>query len=54
VIKPAESAATSKVNGGAATIERVADILDREIKNVIKEWLMRVEKESDFNAYQAK
>jgi hypothetical protein len=35
------------VNGGAATIESVADILDRELKHVISEWLMRVEKEAD-------
>ena len=47
MIKPAESAESPRVNGSAATIESVADILDRELKHVISEWLMRVEKESD-------
>jgi hypothetical protein len=47
MMKPIESAARPRVNGGAVTIESVADILDRELKRVISEWLMRVEKESD-------
>ena len=47
MIKPVESAERPRVNGGAATIESVADILDRELKHVISEWLMRVEKEAD-------
>lgn len=34
-------------NGGTATIASVADILEKESTNVIKEWLERVEKESD-------
>jgi hypothetical protein len=47
MIKPVESAAGSKGSGGVVTIESVADILDRELKHVISEWLMRVQKESD-------
>jgi len=47
MLKPVESAARPKVNGGGVTTESVADILDRELKHVITEWLMRVEKESD-------
>jgi hypothetical protein len=47
MIKPVESSVESKGNRGVVTIESVADILDRELKHVISEWLMRVEKESD-------
>jgi hypothetical protein len=32
---------------GATTIESVADILERELQHVIKDWLARVEKEPD-------
>ena len=32
---------------GATTIESVADILERELPHVIKDWLARVEKETD-------
>ena len=46
-MKPVEALDGPKKNGGATTTETVADILDREVKHVIKEWLMRVEKESD-------
>lgn len=34
-------------SGGTASIASVADILENESTNVIKEWLERVEKESD-------
>jgi hypothetical protein len=47
MMKPVESAAGPGKNGGTISIETVADILDRELKHVIAEWLMRVEKESD-------
>jgi hypothetical protein len=47
MLKPVEPAVGSKGNGGVVTVETVADILDRELKHVISEWLMRVEKESD-------
>jgi hypothetical protein len=47
MIKPAESAAGSKGNGGIVTIESVADILERELQTLIQEWLMRVEQEPD-------
>jgi hypothetical protein len=41
------SAAGSNKNGGAVTVESVADILERETKPLIEAWLARVEKESD-------
>jgi hypothetical protein len=47
MIKPVESAAGSKENGGVVTIESVADILERELQTLIQEWLMRVEQEPD-------
>jgi len=37
----------SRKNGDTATIERVADILERELKTVIADWLARVEREPD-------
>ena len=43
------SAWPAKSNGRPATIESVADILERELKTVIKDWLARVEKEPDLN-----
>ena len=46
-MKPVESAAGPSKNGGTGVIETVADILEREVKHVIEEWLMRVEKEPD-------
>jgi hypothetical protein len=47
MMKPVKSAVGPSKNGGTVTIETVADILERELKHVISEWLMRVEKESD-------
>ena len=47
MIKPVEVATGPGKNGGTVTTETVADILDRELKHVTSEWLMRVEKESD-------
>jgi hypothetical protein len=47
MMKSVASAAGPAKNGGTVTIETVADILERELKHVIAEWLMRVEKESD-------
>jgi hypothetical protein len=47
VTKSMESAGTAKANGGAATMETVADILDRELHNLIGEWFSRVEKEPE-------
>jgi hypothetical protein len=46
-MKPVEALARPKKNGGATTTETVADILDRELKHVISEWLMRVHKEAE-------
>ena len=43
-------AGASKANGGAATIESVADILDRELQSVIADWLARVKQEPDLQS----
>jgi hypothetical protein len=45
--KPISSVVAIRGNGGAVTIESVADILERELQAVIEEWLLRVEKEPD-------
>jgi hypothetical protein len=50
VTKSTGSAGTAKATGGAATIESVADILERELKNVIVDWLARVEEEPDLKS----
>ena len=44
LVKPAVGSSGST---GAATVESVADILDRELQTIIQEWLDRAEKESD-------
>jgi hypothetical protein len=44
---PAHAAGAS---AGAAIIESVADILERDLDGVIQEWLMRVEKEPELAA----
>jgi hypothetical protein len=41
------SAGAAKATGGAATIETVADIIERELQSVITDWLARVEQEPD-------
>jgi hypothetical protein len=41
------SAGAAKATGGAAAIESVADILERELQSVIADWLARVEREPD-------
>jgi hypothetical protein len=38
-------------NAGTATIENVADILERDLDAVIQEWLDRVEKEPELSSY---
>ena len=43
----AESARGSRGRAGTVPVESVADILERELSTVIKEWLARVEKEPD-------
>jgi hypothetical protein len=45
--KSAELAVGSKTGGAAATMETVADILERELQPMIEEWLARVEKEQE-------
>src|ERR1700674_1406692 len=37
-------------NAGTATIESVADILERDLDDVIQEWLIRVDKEPELTA----
>ena len=44
------SAGAAKATGGAATIESVADIIERELQAVIVEWLARVEQEPDLKS----
>src|SRR5580698_10149928 len=44
------SAEAAKVTGGPATIESVADILERELQSVIVDWLARVEQEPDLKS----
>jgi hypothetical protein len=45
--KLVKSAVGANKSSGTATVETVADILEREIHSLIEEWLIRVEKESD-------
>jgi hypothetical protein len=45
--KPVESPIGSNGNDGVASVETVADILERELQTLIKEWLTRVEKEPE-------
>ena len=44
------SAGAAKATGGPATIESVADIIERELQNVIVDWLARVEEEPDLKS----
>ena len=48
--KSTNSAHVAGGNAGAATIENVADILERDLDAVIQEWLDRVEKEPELVA----
>src|SRR6202165_5088591 len=45
--KTVASVVGSNGSGSAATIETVADIIERELQSVIKDWLARVEEEPD-------
>ena len=45
--KTVESPGRSNGSGATISVESVADILERELQTVIKEWLIRVEKEPD-------
>lgn len=45
--KTAEIAGDAKRGGGIVGVESVADILEREMPNLIQEWLALVEKETD-------
>ena len=44
------STPNSKPNGGGHHIEHPADILERELDNVIQDWLSRVEKTADLTS----
>jgi len=50
MIKPVKSAMGSNGSDGAVTIDSVADILERELPNLIDEWLARVEQEPDLTS----
>jgi len=52
VTKSIGSAGAAKATGGAATIESVADILERELQSVIADWLIRVDQEPDLKRIQ--
>ena len=45
--KPLEFGGVAKTSGGVASIDSVADVLEREMPNLINEWLARVEQEPD-------
>jgi hypothetical protein len=45
--RPVKSAGGSNGSIGAVTIDSVADILEREVQTVIKDWLYRVEQEPE-------
>jgi hypothetical protein len=47
------SAWAAKATGSAATIESVADIIERELQPLIEDWLARVEQEPDLKWYPA-
>jgi hypothetical protein len=47
VTKSIGSAGAAKATGGAATLESVADILERELQTLITDWLARVEQEPE-------
>src|SRR6202140_2643295 len=47
MMKPVKSRPDPSKNGGAITIESVADILERELHPLMEAWLVRVEKERD-------
>jgi hypothetical protein len=48
--KSVASARAAKATGGAATIESVADIIERELQSVITDWHARVEQEPDLKS----
>ena len=45
--KSTEFVTGPRENAGTATVESVADILERELQSVITDWLVRVEREPD-------
>jgi hypothetical protein len=47
MINPVEPAANSKAKSETFEFESVADILERDLDAVIRDWLSRVEKEAD-------
>src|SRR3984957_9296885 len=47
MIKTAKAGGRVNGNAGTASIESVADILERELQHVIKDWLARVDREPE-------
>jgi hypothetical protein len=47
MVKPAGSRSVSNRDGGAVCVESVADILERELESIIKNWLSRVDREPE-------
>ena len=47
MIKSVKSALGSKGNGSVVVLQGVADILERELQTLVKEWITRVEKEPE-------
>src|ERR1700722_15173406 len=47
MIKTAKAGGRVNGNAGTASIESVADILERELQHVIKDWLARVDQEPE-------
>jgi len=45
--KPVKAIVRSNGSGGAVSVDSVADILEREVPALIREWLARVEQEPD-------
>lgn len=48
--KPIESPAAGEARNGSATVQSVATVLERELPNVIEDWLKRVDQEPELTA----
>ena len=52
MIKTMEEAKGQNGSGGAVGVQTVADILERELQHVIKDWLARVDEQADLTCIQ--
>ena len=52
MITSIESARRPNGSGGTVSVESVADILDRELQEMIKDWLARVDEQADLTCIQ--